>query len=219
MSPVVKGEALLAPFVPPQDWIDAFEAQCTPKLLHDALRVAAHRARSVQRAGGVVDNYYERELVQDALADTALGVLRWNPSTKSLEAHVGDAIRTRTSHDRIHAKKFHREPIDALAPHAHDTLMAEIQASLGERAPDASLELATHATDRLTALRELAAHDPIVLRMLDAFAAGATTKAEVMLMAKMSDKEYHAARARLGRLVAKLFPHSRSSRRTSPTGD
>jgi hypothetical protein len=37
--------------------------------------------------------------------------------------------------------------------------MAEIEAALGDRAPDASPKLASRHTE----LRELAAHDPIVL--------------------------------------------------------
>jgi hypothetical protein len=71
----LKDPAPAAPYRPSQDWIDAFDAQCTKELYQDARRCAAHRARSVRRAGGVADDYYERELVQDALTDTTLGIL------------------------------------------------------------------------------------------------------------------------------------------------
>jgi len=68
--------ASLAPFLPSDDWLEAFEAQFTKELLKKAKRFAERRARWVGHAGGVVDDYYVRELVEDVPSDTSVGVLR-----------------------------------------------------------------------------------------------------------------------------------------------
>ena len=70
---------------------------------------------------------------------------------------------------------------------------------------EASRDTAALAEIALAELRELAAEDLVVLQLLNAFATGATTKADVMLLTGMSDQTYHAARIRLDRLVARLL--------------
>lgn len=193
-----------SPWVPSEAWIEEFSSQCTEELWETARQYASRRAAAVRRVSGVADGYYERELVQDAIGDTALGVLRWDPTKESLKAHILDVIRTRTSHDYLHAHKFRHEQVDVLDGDADPDLVAEVEAALDDRAPSMDPELAVLATELLAQLRELAVSDPIVLRVLDAFASGAVTKADVMHDASLSDGEYHAARIRLGRLVAKL---------------
>jgi hypothetical protein len=209
--------ASLAPFLPSDDWIEAFEAQFTKELLKKAKRFAERRARWVGHVGGVVDDYYVRELVEDVLGDTSVGVLRWDPSVERLEEHVMDAIKSRSSHDIAHAKRFPRESIDAFDPDASHATMAAVDAVLLLRR-EASRDTAALAETALVELRELAAEDRVVLQLLDAFATGATTKADVMLLTGMSDKTYHAARVRLDRLVARLSPHAQPSRRVLAKG-
>lgn len=128
--PLFEDPAPQEPFAPSDDWIETFEAQCTVELLKKAKRFAERRARGVGKAGGIVDDYYVRELVQDVLADTTLGVLRWDPSVESLEQHVQDAIMSRAYHDRVHARRYPRESVDVFDPDASHTAIAAIDASL-----------------------------------------------------------------------------------------
>jgi hypothetical protein len=191
-------------FTPSEEWIDALEAQCTTNLYKRLKRYAVRRARNVAIAGGIVDDYYTSALVQDALGDTASGVLRWDPSMKTLEAHVRDAIATRTHHDYRRARRFRHESIDVFASDAPGTVMTEIETMLHELKEDTAVDLAARATRILTELRMLAARDREVLLLLDAFAAGATARKQVMHVAGLSNTAYHNARARLGRMVAQL---------------
>jgi hypothetical protein len=57
----------------------------------------------------------------------------------------------------------------------------------------------------LAHLRAAAARDKPVLRILDAYEAGAVTKEQVLEHAKMKERTYHNARIRLKRIVSKLI--------------
>lgn len=194
----------MASDLPSEAWIEAFAKQCTEQLYEDAHRFAARRAGAVRKAGGIADDYYVRELVQNVISDTAAGVLRWDPTVKSLPEHVWDAIRTRTNHDRLRAKRYRHEAIDGVDPDAPSNFIGEVEAALEDRAPSASPELATLANEWLAELRELAAPFPALVRMVDAFEAGATTRADVMHVTGLSEKECNLARVQLRRLVRKL---------------
>lgn len=84
------------PFSPDEAWIEDFTRQCTDEMRLKAKGFAARRARGVGKAGVHVDDYYVRKLVQDALADTLLGVVVWDRATSTLEGHVLDTIAYRT---------------------------------------------------------------------------------------------------------------------------
>jgi len=73
-----------APFTPSESWIK----QATAKLIAGLNQFARTRALAVADAGRKVDDYYARELVLDALGDTWLGVVRWDPEKCSLAYHV-----------------------------------------------------------------------------------------------------------------------------------
>ena len=195
----------LASFVPTEDWIDAFEAQCTEKLMQRARRYAARRARGL---GGITDGDHAGELVQDALTDTATGVLYWDPSEKTLQAHIRDAIKTRTNHDRAHALKFPHEGLEVLNPDGEAEILAEADAALLERGQMESDEPTELAAERLARLRQLASGDRAVLQLLGAFAMNATSKANVMRIAGLSAVAYDNARRRLRRLVVQLSNQS-----------
>jgi hypothetical protein len=188
-----------SPPSPSEAWIEAFAAECTAELWKKALQYAARRAAAVRRVNSAADAYYERELVQDAIGDTALGVVQWDPSARSLVEHICSMIRTRTSHDYRRANRFPRESFHAGQGDAVE-LVAEVERALEYRTRDSDAVLGSDA-DRLAGLRTSAASDPDVLAILNAVeAGGARTKADVMRHAELSENAYHAARARLGRL-------------------
>jgi len=202
MNPTIKASDLdhTTPlFTPDEAWIDAFTAQCTDALRLKAKRYAKRRARGVGRAGGHVDDYYVRELVQDALTDTLLGVLAWNPNATPLENHVLDVIKSRTRHARKHAARYQRAGLDSSTP----TVRREIETCLGaDHRPD--LDAALFAGEVLARLRKLAHADASVLRLLDAMEGGAQTKAEILELGNLSAKSYRNARDRLSRLVRSM---------------
>ena len=198
----------VAPFAPPEEWIEAFEVQATSELIGKARRYAMKQARFVAKAGGRVDDFYALELVQDALADTFSGVLAWDPERASLEAHIIQAIHGRSRHDREHAYKFRHRDIDSTDPGT----MAEAEETLaiGSEARDEAAEFATVV---VAELRELAGDDREVLRILDAFGRGILDRQGIIDAANMTAKAYRNARIRLARLVRRLSTETRQAAR------
>jgi hypothetical protein len=191
---------------PSEAWIEAFAAQCTEALWEAARKYAAHRAVAVRRVNSAADAYYERELVQDALGDTSMQIVRWDPSVRSLKEHIFAVIRTRTYHDYQRANRFRRESFDAGDGDTAPELVAEVEAALQDRTPRADPALAARIAERIAEVRTLAASDPVVVAVLDAADDGACDKADVMHHAQISDPTYHAAKVRLTRIVKKLSP-------------
>lgn len=192
------------PFTPTEAWIDAFATQCTHEMRLRAKRYAARRARGVGKAGGYVDDYYVRELVENALADTLLGDVRWDPNDEMLESHVMDVIKSRTRHDRVRAGRFQRSSIDA---REGSYARAEIESSL-QQDRDGDHGETRFAVEVLVQLQGLAENDRQVLQLLNAIASGARTKAEILELSELSAKAYRNARDRLSRLVKSLDPET-----------
>jgi hypothetical protein len=152
------------------------------------------------------DAYYERELVQDALGDTSMQIVRWDPSVRSPKKHIFAVIRTRTYHDYQRSNRFRRESFDAGDGDTAPDLVAEVEAALQDRTPRADPALAARIAERMAEVRTLAASDHVVVAVLDAADDGACDKADVMHHAQISDPTYHAAKERLTRIVKKLSP-------------
>lgn len=190
-------------FIPSESWIDAFEAQaCVPGFEEKLLRFARRRAAMVAHAGRRVDELYARELVQDALEDTLEGVLAWDPARVTLDKHLFDAIRSRTRHDYVQAQRFPHHAFDAADAPA--SLSAAVESSLSAQRGGASSEIATAAERAVTEIRRLAANDADVLRLIEAYAVGATKKVDVLKVLDLTSKRYEAARKRMQRLVLQL---------------
>lgn len=193
-----------APFLPSEEWIDAFEREASAPGFEEKLRrYARMRANMVAHAGRRIDELYVRELVQDALEDTLAGVLAWHPERVTLDKHLFDAIRSRTRHDYVQALSFPHTSFDAAS--ASRSLAADVESSLAaaETAP-ASPDVRAAASRAVTELRRLAAHDADVQRLLDAYVEDAVKKVDVMRVSGLTSKRYEAARKRMHRLVLQL---------------
>jgi hypothetical protein len=187
-------------FAPPEDWIQQFKKQCTQSLITGLNKYAHTRMLAVAHCGRKVDDYYTRELVLDAIGDTWMGVVRWDPSRFTLKHHL---VRVIDGHSHKHAKHAIAHPHDALGDDCSESRAAERDAS--EQVADAELAAKrVYASETLTTIRGLAAGDKDVLRILDAYDAGATTKEDVLLIAKMKDRTYHNAYCRLQRIIRNL---------------
>lgn len=187
----------------------AFEAQATPALVARCEAFARLLVAGVMRCGGAVDSLSARELVLDALEDTLEQRVVWDPRAIALELHVFNVITSRARHRRIHARRFPRASLSS----PHTGALAEAEASLAQGDPGGEGALAAareaRAAEALTTLRALATGDRDVLRLLDAYAADATKKADVMRVARMSSRVYERTRKRLHTLVKKLSPELR----------
>jgi hypothetical protein len=194
-------------FNPDDAWVNEFEKQLTHNLLDRLRNYARPRAFAVAAAGRKVDDFYTRELVQDAIGDTWSGVLRWDPTCCSLEFHLLRAVQSRTDKHRKHAKE---NPHDALGDATIASLNAEQDASnlvsSGDRA-----ERRVFARETMEQLRAAAKQDKQILRVLAAYDAGAQTKDDVLAHARMNDGTYHKAHIRLKRMVRKLTDNTLSS--------
>lgn len=198
----------VALFVPPEEWIDAFEAQVTSALIRKARRYAMWQAKLTGKAGGRVDEFYAFELVQDALDDTFTGVLAWDPERASLEAHIIQAIHSRSRHDREHITKFRHRDIDSSDPGT----MAEAEETLARR-EDEREDHAEFASAVVGELRALASDNREVLRVLDAFGQGLLDRQDIIEATNMTAKAYRNARIRLARLVRRLSAETRQAAR------
>ena len=196
--------AVTAPFTPSEDWIEAFDHQNTDEMRKRAQRFARSRARFVARAGGRGDDLYAAELVHDALTDTLFGVLSWDPAIVSLEVHVFGAVRHRTKNDRVRAIRFRHQSIDASDAAG---VMCEVESTLAATHSVPSAESLAFSAEVLDQVRDLAADDSAILRIVDAVAQGACAPREIMSVADMSEKTWRKARLRLARLVEQLSNH------------
>jgi len=190
------------PFVPSEEWIEAFEAQASTELYTRLKRFARARAGLVAYGGRVVDDFYVNELVQDALDDTFGGVLRWEPERGPLELFLIAAIHSRTRHDYAHAVNFPHERLDS-GPSSRSTL-ADTEVALAQRSGDDGSRRGS-ATERvLDHLKEHALKDPDVLQLLALYGDTITKKADIMRAAGWNSKRYEATRKRMIRLVQQL---------------
>lgn len=199
------------PFLPSESWVTDFERQLTPKLIDGLRNYARPRAFTVAAAGRKVDDYYTRELVQDAIGDTWAGLLRWDPARCSLELHLVRAIQSRADKHRKHARE---NPHDAIGDDTGSSVAAEEGASLLHADPDHAVQC-VYSRETMSQIRAEAARDKPLVRMLDAYDAGAETKDDVMTFTGMKERTYHNAHMRLRRIVRaltdrKLAPKARA---------
>jgi hypothetical protein len=176
------------------------QKEATPKLIAGLNQYARTRALAVADAGRKVDDYYARELVLDALGDTWLGVVRWDPSKCTLAHHLVRTIEGRADKHRKHALAHQH---DVLGDETTASRVAETEAS--DRVGDEQLPITrVHANETMVQIRTLAADDKPVLRILDAYDAGCETKDDVLTNARMKSRTYHNAYGRLRRFVRHL---------------
>jgi hypothetical protein len=186
----------LARFIPPKEWTEAFNMQCTEQMRRRARRFAAQRPGS--------SAYDADELVQGVIFDTLRGLLRWDPTVRKLDVHLFAAIRRRAIRAVARAEQLPHVSIDVVDDDGESSVMDETDALLLAEGPVATPETVARAAEISFALKQLAAGKAPVVRLLDAFASGAITRNDVMRTARMTHAEYHNARRKLARLVEQL---------------
>jgi DNA-directed RNA polymerase specialized sigma24 family protein len=180
--------------------VDQFEQQLSRPHLVELLEVyARQRARLVARYRTIDEHSYAADLVQDVIVDTWAGVLAWDPARVDLKGHVRRAIKSRSRHAYLRAKRRPHQTLDLDEP----PIAAEIVEHEARRERE---DLRRRATAIIEALRELAAGDREVLLLIEAYEAAVSKRAEVLELTGLTMRQYKAARERLTRLRDSL-PH------------
>jgi len=191
-------------------WLAAFARQATAALRRRALNVARGCIHKIEMSGGHVVSSQAEDLVDDALADTWLGRLSWDPVKRDLMAHITSTVESHARHERKKAKKFPAASLDAFDEDDEDdraaAVWSEAEEALAANAPATNLTEMMCAIDVFDRVRALAAGDLEVLTLLDAMRAGAFERADLMQATGMSPRRYESARRRLDTLLRKLPP-------------
>jgi len=185
---------------PPPTWRAQFKAQATSDMIEDVYGYVAKRATWIQHQQGRRSPGLIRELIQDALGDTFAGIVRWDPSRCPLSLHLKTVIRSRLSHEYERAEQF-----------AHITIGDADETKLARDAEPIDPGFDTYVDEFETRLRQLAADDPAVLAILDAYLEGITERAKVCRVTGLTKANYHNAHRRLKRLAENLPEHLRAA--------
>lgn len=188
------------PFVPSEEWLEAFTTQLADDDFYNAAwRYAERRGRMVAHVQKLDPEAYGTELVQDIIDDTLDGKILWDPKRVTLLKHVRDAVKSRSRH---HFKRACRRRHVSFEDHRN---LVDDQIAVTQRETEVeTAERRETITHVLARIRENADGDPEVLLLVDAYERGAETRAEILQIAGLTKLQYDAARKRLDRLIEAL---------------
>lgn len=194
-------------FVPSESWRASFEKQANGRTLEKLNRIARARLAAYSGAKQNVQDCDIDDIVIGALGDTWTGVLAWEPGTKTLFAHLKDAIKFRVRNGaKLTRKRRKHDELDE--DERGETFSGQIAAGaivptvetsdqrhalLAEVADDVIEQLSTHALD-----------DPDVLSLLAALAKRIVDRNDLLEDTGMTVHELTNAWRRLGRIVREL---------------
>ena len=178
-------------------WENAFEVQLTGETTASVVGYAKKRAEWIQRTTKRHDILLARELYQDAVTDTWLGDVTWDPAKIPLELHLKRTIRSRSAARVEHLMQFPEDRVPTLTLDM-ETKMSDAM-DIGQ-APD----LTSYVDDIVTKLYELASGDTEIVQILDCFANDQIDRRDIMGATGLDRLAYHNARRRLVRLVENL---------------
>ena len=178
------------------EMLEAFERELTVDVARRLLELAMRRTSMLRAAGVPVATEEAKLLVQDAITETLAQVAYWQPGEDPLSLHLRGVVQ-RSSWARLdQARRQWEAQLEAAATH-EPSPAAEVA---GQGPPGAS-----HVMRQVLAgLSSHSADDAAVRLLLEAYCAGAVTRAEVLRHTCLPEHEYVAARRRLDRLLAAL---------------
>jgi hypothetical protein len=202
-----ESEEVRAPsrFTPSDEWLAAFDRGYNVVLSQLAADYATERMAGIGE--GPMRTRFPRTLVIQVLADTLLGIVRWDHNTP-LDEHVKKVIRNRSRIDWKRARKRARRRYR----HVHiETTSATGRSRALEEADRMLFEQKTErerAAEALDELRARAVDDPELLAYLDALRfTGSRT--EVLQETGLSPDQYRQMRRRLGEIIKQLSIEAR----------
>jgi hypothetical protein len=191
---------------PQQLWRTQFDKQFTDKLVVDVMKQAAWLIRQVERDTPWRDLLGVDDRLNNVLVKLLDDRLTWEPERVNLDSFLLWAISREMSHEVRNAKKRRQTSIDdetanqeRLEEQASEAIAAQRESKReGVIEPSWSLFVSE--------MRKHTAKDVGVLAIVDSYANGATTRADVMKRTGMSKATYHAAYQRMVRVAKKLDP-------------
>jgi hypothetical protein len=178
-------------------WEDAFEVQLTREMTASVMIYAKKRAEWIQRTTKRHDTFLARELYQDAVTDTWLGDVKWDPAKVPLELHLKRTIRSRSAARVEHLLQFPEDRLRTLKLDMETKMSDAMEVGQGS-------DLSSYVDDVVSQLYELACGDTEVVQILDCFAVDQVDRRDIMRATGMDRITYHNARRRLVRLVEDL---------------
>jgi len=178
-------------------WENAFEVQLTGEMTASVMIYAKKRAEWIQRTTKRHDTFLARELYQDAVTDTWLGDVTWDPAKVPLELHLKRTIRSRSAARVEHLMQFPEDRVRNLKLDM-ETRMSDAM-EVGQ-----ATDLTSYVDDVVARLYELASDDTEVVQILDCFASDQIERRDIMRVTGLDRLAYHNARRRLVRLVEQL---------------
>jgi len=198
-----ESEEVQAPphFAPSEEWLAEFRRQCTETLV----LLTVQYANTLDAGIGSEqpqDKRYPRTVVLRALADTQLGILRWDHTTP-LKAHIEKAIQKRSRIEWKRARKRARQryrhlSIDDTTPSGRSLALDELDQMMFERLTERE-----RASEAIAELRARAADDPELRAYIDARCRKGS-RAEVLRQTGLSPERYRQVARRLGQLIKQL---------------
>jgi hypothetical protein len=198
-----ESEEVQAPphFAPSEEWLAAFRRQATETLM----LLAVEYANALDAGIGSEkpqDKRCPRTVVLRALADTQLGILRWDHTTP-LKAHIEKAIQRRSRIEWKRARKRARRryrhlSIDDTTPSGRSRALDELDRMVFERLAERE-----KASEAIAELRARAADDPDLRAYIDARCHNGS-RADVLHQTELSPERYRQVARRLGQLIKQL---------------
>ncbi len=188
-------------FAPSEEWLAAFRRQATETLM----LLAVEYSNTLDAGIGSEkpqDNRYPRTLVLRVLADTQLGILRWDHTTP-LRLHIEKAIQKRSRIEWKRARKRARRRyrhlyIEDRTPSGRSPALDELDRMVFERLTERE-----RASEAIAELRARAADDPELRAYIDA-RCHEGSRAEVLRQTGLSPERYRQVARRLGQLIKQL---------------
>jgi hypothetical protein len=191
---------------PQQLWRTQFDKQFTDKLVVDVMKQAAWLIRQVERDTPWRDLLGVDDRLNNVLVKLLDDRLTWEPERVNLDSFLLWAISREMSHEVRDAQKRPQTSIDdettnqeRLEEQASEAIAAQRE-SKREGVTEPSWSLFVRE------MRKHAAKDVGVLAIVDSYANGVTSRADVMKRTGMSKATYHAAYQRMVRVAKKLDP-------------
>lgn len=179
------------------EMLEAFERELTTDVARRLLELAMRRTAMLRAAGAPLANEEAKVLVRDAIQQTLTQVEYWQPGEDPLSLHLRGVVERR-SWARL-AQVRRRLAMQAALAEADAAAELELEqrAPLGGAARQVMQQV-------LAGLGTDSADDAAVRLLLEAYCAGARTRAEVLAHTHLPEHEYAAARRRLDRVLAAL---------------